>query len=72
MLAVAVDPHDALKAVLEREAIGGLHGAAETEMMRQFQNLGARSARHRGGRVARAVVDYDDRRPADRLRATRG
>ena len=51
VLAVAVDAHRDVVAVLEREAEAGLHGAADAEVERQPQD--ARAARARAARPSR-------------------
>ena len=60
VLAVAVDLHGELVAVLERVAEAGLDGAADAEVERQAEDVRARRGGDRGGAVGRAVVDDDD------------
>ena len=60
MLPVAVDLHRDVVAVLEREAIAGLHRAADAEVERQPDDVRAPVGGHPCGAVRRAVVDDDD------------
>ena len=59
VLAVAVDLHRHLIAVLARVYVPRLHRAADAEVERQAQHRGARRAGALAGRVGRAVVDHE-------------
>ncbi len=63
MLAVAVDTHRKVVAVLEGEAKAGLHRAADTEVERQPQHARTLAARDPRRPVDGAVVDDDDVQP---------
>ena len=71
VLAVAVDAHGEVVAVLERVAEAGLHGAADPEVERQPEHARARrSAATLGRAVGRAVVDDDDVEPGSNARSS--
>ena len=63
MLAVAVDAHREVVAVLEGEAEAGLNSAADAEVERQAEDARALRGRDGGGAVDRPVVDDDDVEP---------
>ncbi len=60
VLAVAVDLHRNVVAALEGEPVAGLDGAADPEVEREPEDVGAAVGRHSRGTVGRAVVDHHD------------
>ena len=68
VLAVAVDAHRELEAVLERVAEAGLDRAADPEVERQPDDVRAALLGDGGGAVDRAVVDDDDLEPGSKAR----
>ena len=71
VLAVAVDAHGDVVAVLEREPEARLHGAADAEVERQAQHVRALRRGDVRRAIGRAVVDDDDVEVRRRTRAAR-
>ncbi len=62
VLAVTVEPHDAIVALIERKPVAHLHGAAKAEVMGQLQEFGSGFDSGRGRVVRRAIVDNNNQR----------
>jgi hypothetical protein len=68
VLPVAIHPDHVFETELEGQLVAGLHGAAQTEVVRQGQNPGARRARLGHRRILRTIVDHQHRHAGDAAR----
>ena len=61
VLAVPIHADHVVVAQLIRQPVARLHASAESQMIRQRQNIGARLVRHLARRVRRTVIHYQHR-----------